>query len=45
MKRIRPMNNTTIDTLFGDVRVLPSKQRGRHILVTGGAGFVGVASL
>jgi UDP-glucuronate decarboxylase len=42
MKRIRPMNNNNnIDTLFGDVRVLPSKQRGRHILVTGGAGFVG----
>ncbi|TXR47357.1 SDR family oxidoreductase [Phyllobacterium endophyticum] len=42
MKTIRPLSSRpNVNALFGDVRVVRSKQRPRHVLVTGGAGFLG----
>ena len=42
MKTTRPLSSrTNVNALFRDVRVVRSKQRPRHILVTGGAGFLG----
>lgn len=42
MKRMHPIPaHHNINAIFGDVRVVSSKQRAKHILVTGGAGFLG----
>lgn len=42
MKKMRPNpSRHNINSLFGDVRVVHSKQKSQHILVTGGAGFLG----
>ncbi|RCW80854.1 UDP-glucuronic acid decarboxylase family protein [Phyllobacterium bourgognense] len=42
MKTTRPLpSRPNVNALFGEVRVVRSKQRPRHILVTGGAGFLG----
>ncbi|UXN61640.1 UDP-glucuronic acid decarboxylase family protein [Phyllobacterium zundukense] len=42
MKTTRPLSSLpNVNALFGEVRVVRSKQRPRHILVTGGAGFLG----
>ena len=42
MKNMRPIpSRHNINSLFGDVRVVHSKQKSQHILVTGGAGFLG----
>nr|WP_100002183.1 UDP-glucuronic acid decarboxylase family protein [Phyllobacterium zundukense] len=39
---MRPIQNRpSINAVFSDVRVISSTQRARHILVTGGAGFLG----
>lgn len=42
MKVMRPINNRiSTDTLISEIGVIRSKQQARHILVAGGAGFLG----
>jgi len=42
MKSMRPNSvSPNINALFSDVRVVRSKQRAMHVLVAGGAGFLG----